>query len=263
MPMNDVILSVVDMYKRFGGLRAADGIRLDVQRGEFHAVIGPNGAGKTTLFNLITGFLTPDSGRILLEGRDVTGFAPYRLFRAGLSRTFQITSVFSDLSVLENMQVALLSYRRRLFDVFRPAARSYFRECERLIDLVGLGGERRRQAGKLSHGDQKKLELAVALANEPHLLFLDEPTAGMASAERLETIQTVHRIAKKLGVTVLFTEHDMQVVFSVADRISVLHQGLIVAEGTPEEVRRSSRVQQIYLGESGGTPDATPVGSAP
>ena len=263
MPMTDAILSIVDMHKRFGGLRAADGIRLDVSRGEFRAVIGPNGAGKTTLFNLITGFLQADSGRILLEGRDVTGFPPYRLFRTGLSRTFQITSVFSDLSVLENLQVALLSYRRRLFDVFRPAARSYIAECERLIEIVGLGGERRRRAGTLSHGDQKKLELAVALANEPRLLLLDEPTAGMASAERLESIHTVHRIAKQLGVTVLFTEHDMQVVFSVADRISVLHQGSIVAEGTPEEVRRSPRVQQIYLGESGGTPGANSVGNAP
>jgi branched-chain amino acid transport system ATP-binding protein len=259
MPMTDTILSLIDVNKSFGGLRAADGIRLDVRRGEFRAVIGPNGAGKTTLFNLITGFLPPDSGRISLEGRDVTGLPPYRLFRAGLSRTFQITSVFSDLSVLENLQVALLSYHRQLFDIFRPVARSHLAECDRLIELVGLGGERRRPAGTLAHGDQKKLELAVALANKPHLLLLDEPTAGMASAERLETIHMVHRIAKQLGVTVLFTEHDMQVVFSVADRISVLHQGAIVAEGTPQEVRQSARVQQIYLGE----PEVQPAANFP
>jgi branched-chain amino acid transport system ATP-binding protein len=248
--MTDTVLSVVDLCKRFGGLRAADAVHLELRRGEFRAVIGPNGAGKTTLFNLITGFLPADRGRILLEGRDVTGLPPYRLFHAGMSRTFQITRVFSDLSIVENLQVALLSYRRRLLDVFRPARRELLSECDRLIDVVGLAGERRRKAGTLSHGDQKKLELAVALANDPRLLLLDEPTAGMAAAERLEAIRTVHRIAKQLGVTVLFTEHDMQVVFSVADRISVLHQGAIVAEGTPDEVRRSPRVQQVYLGEA-------------
>ena len=248
--MTEPILRLVELRKRFGGLRAADGVSLELARGEFRAVIGPNGAGKTTLFNLITGFLPADSGRILLEGRDVTGFPPYRLFHEGMSRTFQITRVLADLSIVENLQVALLSHHRRLLDVFRPARRTYLTECDRLIDLVGLTGERGRKAGVLSHGDQKKLELAVALANAPRLLLLDEPTAGMAAAERLEAIRTVHRIARELGVTVLFTEHDMQVVFSVADRISVLHQGAIVADGTPAEVRRSERVQQVYLGET-------------
>jgi branched-chain amino acid transport system ATP-binding protein len=248
--MTDTILRVVDLHKRFGGVRAASGIHLEVVRGEFRAIIGPNGAGKTTFFNLVTGFLQPDSGRTYLGGRDVTGSPPYRLFHAGLSRTFQITSVFPDLSVEENLQVALLSHHRRLFDVFRPAVGSHAAECERLIEVVGLGGGLARKAGTLSHGDQKKLELAVALSNEPRLLLLDEPTAGMASGERLESIRMVHRIAKQLGLTVVFTEHDMQVVFSVADRISVLHQGSIVADGTPEEIRRSRQVQQIYLGES-------------
>jgi branched-chain amino acid transport system ATP-binding protein len=248
--MTEAILGVVDLHKRFGGVRAADRIHLEVGRGEFRAIIGPNGAGKTTLFNLITGFLHPDSGRTFLDGRDVTGFPPYRLFRAGLSRTFQITSVFPDLNVRENLQVALLSHHRQLFDVFRAATRFHVADCERLMEIVGLDGGLQRKAGTLSHGDQKKLELAVALGNEPRLLLLDEPTAGMASSERLESIRRVHRIAKQLGVTVLFTEHDMQVVFSVADRISVLHQGSIVADGTPEEIRRSPQVQRIYLGES-------------
>jgi branched-chain amino acid transport system ATP-binding protein len=248
--MTEAILALENLHKSFGGLRAANGIHLEVDRGEFRAVIGPNGAGKTTLFNLVTGFLQPDSGRTFLDGRDVTGFPPYRLFHAGVSRTFQITSIFPDLSVEENLQIALLSHRRRLFDVFGRPARAYGADCARLIELVDLGGGLERKAGTLSHGDQKKLELAVALSNEPRLLLLDEPTAGMTSSERLDSIRMVHRIAKQLGLTVMFTEHDMQVVFSVADRISVLHQGSIIADGNPEEIRRSSQVQQIYLGDS-------------
>ncbi len=248
--MTEAALTVIDLNKRFGGLQAASGVYLSIARGEFRAIIGPNGAGKSTLFNLITGFIAPDSGRVLIAGREATGLPPYRLFRAGVSRTFQITSVFPELSVLENLQVALVSFHRRLFAVLRPAAQAYLSECERLMELVGLSAARMRKAGTLSHGDQKKLELAVALANNPNLLLLDEPTAGMASAERLESIQMVHGIAKQLGVTVLFTEHDMRVVFSVADRVSVLHQGSIVAEGTPMEIRQSQRVQEIYLGQS-------------
>jgi branched-chain amino acid transport system ATP-binding protein len=248
--MSEPILRVVGLYKSFGGLRAANGVSLDVAPGEFRAIIGPNGAGKSTFFNLVTGFLAPDDGRTYLAGREITGLPPYRLFHAGMSRTFQITSVFAELSVRENLQVALLSYHRRLFDLWRSAARAYDDECERLIDLVDLAGDRDGAAGTLSHGDQKKLELAVALASRPRLLLLDEPTAGMAAGERLDAIRTVHRVANQLGVTVVFTEHDMQVVFSVADRIAVLHQGAIVADDTPDAIRRSPQVQQIYLGET-------------
>jgi branched-chain amino acid transport system ATP-binding protein len=248
--MSEKILRVVGLNKAFGGLRATRDVSLDVARGEFRAIIGPNGAGKSTLFNLISGFAAPDSGRIFLGDDDVTGGKPHSLFRAGLSRTFQITSIFAELSVLENLQFALLSLHRRLFDVFRPASRRELPDCRRLLELVNLDVDPGRKAGTLSHGDQKKLELAVALAGTPRLLLLDEPTAGMAANERLESIRTVHRIAKKLGLTVVFTEHDMQVVFSVADRISVLHQGAIVADDAPKEIRRSRQVQQIYLGET-------------
>jgi branched-chain amino acid transport system ATP-binding protein len=248
--MSEKILRVVGLNKAFGGLRAARDVSLDVTRGEFRAIIGPNGAGKSTLFNLISGFAAPDSGRIFLGDDDVTGGKPHSLFRAGLSRTFQITSIFADLSVLANLQFALLSHHRRLFDVFRPAGRMELHDCRRLLELVNLDVDSARNAGTLSHGDQKKLELAVALAGTPRLLLLDEPTAGMAANERLESIRTVHRIAKQLGLTVVFTEHDMQVVFSVADRISVMHQGAIVADDAPEEIRRSRQVQQIYLGET-------------
>ena len=242
------VLRVIGLNKAFAGLRAADNIDLDVAPGEFRAIIGPNGAGKSTFFNLISGFLKPDSGRILLDGADVTGRAPHRLFRLGVSRTFQITSIFPELSVLENLQTALVSHRRRQFDLFGAAARTDIAECERLLALVGLDAAHGRRADTLSHGDQKKLELAVALAGTPRLLLLDEPTAGMAANERLEAIRTVHRIARELGLTVVFTEHDMQVVFSVADRISVLHQGAIVADGQPDAIRRSAQVQAIYLG---------------
>lgn len=247
--MPEPMVRVIDLCKRFGGVLATDNVSLTIAPGEFRALIGPNGAGKSTLFNLITGFLAPDAGRVIFGGSDITGLPPHRLFHEGISRTFQITSIFPDLSIEENVHVALLSYHRKILDVFRPAVGRYRDEVQELLDLVGLAGEADRLADTLSHGDRKRLELAVALANKPQLLLLDEPTAGMAAAERLESIRAVHRTAKKLGVTVFFTEHDMEVVFSVADRISVLHQGAILAEDTPEIIRQNERVQEIYLGE--------------
>jgi branched-chain amino acid transport system ATP-binding protein len=244
------MLRISGLHKAFGGVCPARNISLDVSAGAFHAVIGPNGAGKSTLFNLISGFVLPDSGRIFLAGNDITGQQPYRLFHAGLSRTFQITSIFAELSVQENLQFAVLSHERHLFEPFRPTTHEALDQCARLLNLVSLDVEVKRKAGTLSHGDQKKLELAMALAGTPRLLLLDEPTAGMAVNERLDSIRMVHRIARELGLTVLFTEHDMQVVFSVADRISVLHQGAIIADDRPDEIRRSPQVQQVYLGES-------------
>ncbi len=248
------ILSVSNISKSFGGLRASDNISVDVIAHTFHAIIGPNGAGKSTLFNLVSGFIKPDSGCVQLLGNDMTGQPPHRLFRAGLSRTFQLTSIFSNLSVMENVQLALLSSSRRILDCISSARTHEVERCNELLVLVGLPIRDRRLARVLSHGDQKKLELAVALASRPRLLLLDEPTAGMAANERLESIKNVHRIAKELGLTVLFTEHDMQVVFSVSDRISVLHQGAIIADGLPNEIRSSKEVQRIYLGEA---PDQT------
>jgi branched-chain amino acid transport system ATP-binding protein len=247
--MAELIFRTNDLYKRFDGVQAANGVNLAVDHGEFRAIIGPNGAGKSTLFNMISGFIVPDSGHIFFEGQNITGKPPYRLFHRGISRTFQITNTLINLTVLENVQVALLSWRRRLFHVLDRAAGAYLDESQALLDLVGLNGFDNTRAGMLSHGDQKRLELAVALANKPRLLLLDEPTAGMAARERIESIRTVHRIAKRLGLTVIFTEHDMQVVFAVADRISVLHQGRLIAEGRPAEIRDSREVQDIYLGE--------------
>jgi branched-chain amino acid transport system ATP-binding protein len=247
--MSEPIFRVSGLRKAFGGLRATDDVSFEVDRAEFRAIIGPNGAGKSTLFNLCTGFLKADSGRVSFQGADITDAAPHRRFRAGMSRTFQISAVFADLTVLENVQAALLSHHRRLYNLVRPAAQQYRDEAAALIHLVSLPGDPARRAGVLSHGDQKKLELAVALANQPKILFLDEPTAGMAAHERLQAIQLVRKIANQRELTVVFTEHDMEVVFAVANTISVLHQGRIVAEGSPQDVRQSAEVQRIYLGD--------------
>ena len=247
--MSTAILKVESLAKRFGGLQALGGVDLSVAEGEFHAIIGPNGAGKSTFFNAMTGLLSPDAGRVTFEGRDVTGEPPHVLARRGVGRTFQITSVFHDLTALENVQVSLLAHARRAWSIWPRARLLHVERARELLALVGLGKAEHRPAGTLSHGDQKRLELAIALAGQPRLLLLDEPTAGMAAQERLESIRLVHKVARELGVSCVFTEHDMAVVFAVATRITVLHQGRVLAEGTPAEVRAQPQVQQVYLGE--------------
>jgi branched-chain amino acid transport system ATP-binding protein len=248
--MRNPILQVQSLVKSFGGLVALGGVDLAVEAGEFRAIIGPNGAGKSTFFNTMTGLLRPDSGRVTFEGRDITGEPPHRVARRGVARTFQITSVFPDLSALENVQVALLAHARRSWSMWSQARALGADRAHELLALVGLDGNAAKPAGMLAHGDQKRLELAIALAGEPRLLFLDEPTAGMAAQERLEAIRLVHRIARELGLSCVFTEHDMAVVFAVATRITVMHQGRVLAEGTPAEVRARPEVQQVYLGEA-------------
>jgi len=252
----DPILRVESLAKRFGGLQALGGVDLSVARGEFRAIIGPNGAGKSTFFNTMTGLLRPDSGRVTFEGREITGQPPHILARKGVGRTFQITSVFHDLSVLENIQVSLLAHARRAWSMWPRASTLYAERAQELLALVGLRGSSVRLAGALAHGEQKRLELAIALAGEPRLLLLDEPTAGMTAQERIESITLVHRVASELGLSCVFTEHDMAVVFTVATRITVMHQGRVLAEGTPAEVRARPEVQQVYLGEA-----ATPKGA--
>ncbi|MBM3490107.1 MAG: ABC transporter ATP-binding protein [Alphaproteobacteria bacterium] len=248
--MAEPVLQVRGLSKQFGGLLALCDVNLQVERGEFRAIIGPNGAGKSTFFNTLSGWLKANAGRVLFEGRDITGHPPHRLTRGGIARTFQITSVFAGMSVLENVQVAILGYRGQTWRPWTPARTQHGELARELLERVGLAGEVGRQAGTLSHGDQKRLELAIALAGNPRLLLLDEPTAGMTARERLESIHLVHRIAGELGLTVVFTEHDMAVVFAVASHISVLHQGRLLAEGTPEAVRANPEVQQVYLGEA-------------
>jgi branched-chain amino acid transport system ATP-binding protein len=248
--MSEPILRIEGLAKRFGGLEALGGVNLTVERGDFRAIIGPNGAGKSTFFNTMTGLLRPDAGRVVFEGRDVTGESPHRLARRGIGRTFQITSVFQDLSALQNVQVSLLAHAGQSWSVWPSATPLHAARARELLGLVGLSANAGRLAGTLSHGDQKRLELAIALAGEPRLLLLDEPTAGMAAQERLESIRLVHRVARELGVSCVFTEHDMAVVFAVATQITVMHQGRVLAEGTPAEVRARREVQQVYLGEA-------------
>lgn len=247
---DDAILRVERLEKRFGGVRALGGVDLVVAPREFRAVIGPNGAGKSTFFNTLTGLLRADGGRVAFEGRDVTGRPPHALARLGIARTFQITSVFPDLSALENVQVALLGYGGRTWRMWGPARTFGVERAREALELVGLADAAERRAGILSHGDQKRLELAIALAGGPRLLLLDEPTAGMTAQERLDAIHLVRRIADELGLTVVFTEHDMAVVFAVATRISVLHQGRVLTEGAPADVRADPQVQQVYLGDA-------------
>jgi branched-chain amino acid transport system ATP-binding protein len=244
-----VVLRVENLRKSFGGVDAVAGVSLSLARGEVRALIGPNGAGKSTLFNILAGALRADAGTVELEGRPIGGLPSHVIARRGVGRTFQITATFGTLSVLENVQLARLSHRRRTAALLTPAARLEAQAARALLDEVGLAEHAARPAGELAYGDLKKLELAIALAGEPRLLLLDEPTAGMAAAERVSLMSLAVGIARERGLTVLFTEHDMDVVFAAADRILVLHEGHVIADGLPAVVREDRQVQAVYLGE--------------
>ncbi|HEY2992878.1 MAG TPA: ABC transporter ATP-binding protein [Methylomirabilota bacterium] len=247
--MTDAILTVKDVRKSFGGVDAVAGVSLSLARGEIRALIGPNGAGKSTLFNILAGLLQPDAGVVEFAGQRLTGLPPHAIARRGVGRTFQITATFASLTALENVQVARLSHARRTAALVTPAARLEVERARALLAEVGLADHAQRAAGVLAYGDLKKLELAIALAGEPTLLLLDEPTAGMAAAERVSLMALAAAIARERNLTVLFTEHDMDVVFSVADRLVVLHEGRVIAEGLPATVRENRQVQAVYLGE--------------
>jgi len=245
------LLRVEGLRKSFGGVEAVAGVSLTLARGEIRALIGPNGAGKSTLFNVLAGQLRADAGRVEFDGRPIAGLPPHAVARRGVGRTFQITATFTTLTALENVQVARVSHRRRTSDALTPAARVERERAAALLAEVGLAEQAARPAGELAYGDLKKLELAIALAGEPRLLLLDEPTAGMAAAERTSLMALAVAIARERGLTVLFTEHDMDVVFAAADRIVVLHEGRVIADGLPAAVREDRRVQAVYLGEDG------------
>jgi branched-chain amino acid transport system ATP-binding protein len=243
------VLEMTGLSKSFAGFRAVSDVSLTVDTRQIAAVIGPNGAGKSTLFNLITGHLPPDSGTVRLDGRDITGAAPYRLCGMGIGRSFQRTNIFSKLTVFENLQAAFLVHRGRGRNFWSLAQSFYRDETGALLASVGLAGQENVVAGTLSYGNQKQLELGLALASDPNVLLLDEPTAGMSANETHDTIRLLERIAGERGLTLLFTEHDMDVVFSIAQKIAVLHQGRLIADGAPEEVRRDPEVRRVYLGE--------------
>jgi branched-chain amino acid transport system ATP-binding protein len=256
MSAGAAVLEVREVTKRFSGALAVDGVSLRLREGERRALIGPNGAGKTTLFNLISRRLRIDSGEIRYLDRPIHNLPPDAICRLGLTRTFQITSIYPQLSVRENIQVALFARTGSARNLLRAATRHCRAEAEAVLADVGLDAIAGRESGLLSYGDQKRLELAMALALEPKVLLLDEPTAGMEAGTRREMVALVRRICSDRGLTLLFCEHDMDAVFSIADSITVLHQGRVLTEGAPEDVRRDPQVRSIYLGSRHGAEPA-------
>jgi len=240
-------LVVEDLEKSYSGFQAVKGVSFALEAGEMLALIGPNGAGKSTCFNVINGQVPPSAGRIQIFGRNVTGMAVREVWRLGVGRTFQIAATFGSMTVAENVQAALLSYHRS-FAALRWAARYHAQEARALLDLVGMTDQADRSCGELAYGDVKRLELAIALANDPKLLLMDEPAAGMAPQERSALMSLVSRTARERGIGVLFTEHDMDAVFGHADRILVLNRGVLIAEGPPAAVRANPHVREVYLG---------------
>jgi branched-chain amino acid transport system ATP-binding protein len=242
------MLQVEAVVKSFDDFKAVNGAYLTVGKGEIVAVIGPNGAGKTTLFNLITGALKRDKGRIIFKGEDISEYPPYEICKKGISRSYQIVNIFPRLNVFRNVQVAVLSLQRKSHQLFQPAKNMVVKETNNILESVGLLNKALSIAGSLSHGDQKILEIAIALGNEPELLILDEPTAGMSPEETSATMELIKRLAQMRGLTILFCEHDMDIVFSIAKSIMVMHQGRALIQGKPEEVRKNPIVQEAYLG---------------
>jgi len=244
------VLEVEGLRKAFGGVQAVADVSFAIEPGELLALIGPNGAGKSTCFNMLNGQLAPDNGVVRLGGRDIVGLSPRAIWKLGVCRTFQITATFSSLSVRENVQMALYSHAGRLTSLLSRFGTALGAEADALLDRVGMLDQAARPCGVLAYGDLKRVELAMALANAPRLLLMDEPTAGMAPKERIALMELTAGLARAQKVAVLFTEHDMDVVFGQADRIIVLDRGTLIAGGTPEEVRANENVRAVYLGGS-------------
>ncbi|NIA70017.1 ABC transporter ATP-binding protein [Pelagibius litoralis] len=242
-------LSIRNLSKAFGGVQAVNDVSFDLAKGELLALIGPNGAGKSTCFNMLNGQIRADSGSVRLAGEELIGRSPADIWRRGVGRTFQITATFPSMTVAENVAMVLMSQRRELFSLFRTAVHRHRDKALALLDLVGMAAQADRPCGVLSYGDLKRVELAVALGNEPRVLLMDEPTAGMAPRERIELMGLAARLVSDLGLSVLFTEHDMDIVFGHAGRIIVLSRGALIAEGTAQEIRSNPLVLKTYLGE--------------
>ncbi len=242
------VLEVRKLSKAFGGVRAVNEINFAVQSGEFLAMIGPNGAGKSTCFNMINGQLAPDSGEILLEGKNIAGLAPRAIWRRGVGRTFQVAATFGSMTVVENVQMALISHAGQTYRLWRAAAEMHRARALDLLGQVGMQEAADRPSRELAYGDVKRIELAIALANDPKLLLMDEPTAGMGSRERHELIALVKRLVVERGISVLFTEHSMDVVFAFAGRIIVLARGRVIADGDADAIRDNAKVREVYFG---------------
>jgi branched-chain amino acid transport system ATP-binding protein len=244
------LLEVQNLYKAFGGVKAVRNVSFALAEGQLLAMIGPNGAGKSTCFNLINGQLRPDRGHIIIMGKKIRRSKPRDVWQLGVGRTFQVTATFPSMTVLENVQMSLLSYNQQTKSLLRKVRHIYVDEAMALINLVGIADQADRPCGVLAYGDLKRVELAVALGNQPKLLLMDEPTAGMGPAERQELMKLTETIVRTRKIGVLFTEHDMQVVFDYADRVIVLNRGQMIAEGPPNEIQTNSDVKQIYLGSA-------------
>ena len=242
------LLEVTDLRKSFGGVKAVDGVSFTLAAGELLSMIGPNGAGKSTCFNMINGQLAPDAGRVMFAGRDIAGMKPRAIWRLGVGRTFQVAATYASMTVAENVQMALLSHHGGLFRMWSPAAREHRSEALELLDAVGLKERADEACATLAYGDVKTVELAIALANRPRLLLMDEPTAGMAPRERNALMTLTRRLVKERGIGVLFTEHSMDVVFAHADRIMVLARGQLIASGEPDAIRGDAKVREVYFG---------------
>ena len=244
-------LEIRNLTKEFGKLRAVNNVSFEVQKGSVVAIIGPNGAGKSTLFNLITGYFAVSSGKIIFKDEEITNLPPFKVLQKGVSRSFQVSNIFPDLTAFENVRIGVLSHRRKGMKLFSLVEEmdEINEETLKILKAVGLSNENNTVASVLSHGDQKRLEIGIALTSEPALLLLDEPTAGMAPEETVNTVNLIKDISNKQNTTIVFTEHDLNVVFSIAERIIVLQQGIIIGDGTGEEIKGNKKVKEAYLGE--------------
>ncbi|AXK81851.1 ABC transporter ATP-binding protein [Pseudolabrys taiwanensis] len=242
------VLAIRSLSKTFGGVHAVNEVSFEIGKGEFLALIGPNGAGKSTCFNMINGQLKPNSGEILFEGKNIAGLEPREIWRLGVGRTFQVAATFGSMTVVENVQMALISHAQQTYRLWRPAASLHRERAIELLAQVGMQDAADRPSRELAYGDVKRIELAIALVNDPRLLLMDEPTAGMAPRERNDLIALVKRLVLERGISVLFTEHSMDVVFSYADRIIVLARGRLIADGTAATIREDAKVKEVYFG---------------
>lgn len=260
--MSDIILEARNLRKQFGGLVAVDDVSLSVQRGSVHSIIGPNGAGKTTFFNLLSGRYKPSNGRVLFKGEDITALPTHRRALKGMGRSFQITNIFPNLTVLENVRIAIQAQSRVNFNVFRRAETydAFITRAMEIVTLVGLEREALQLANTLPHGGKRKLELGIILAGDPELMLLDEPTAGMASEQVPELLATIQRVREQGNKTIVLVEHNMSVVMGVSDRITVMNLGRWLAEGTPAQISKDPTVQRVYLGELYGSAEETADG---